>query len=233
MLGAYEPTIWNLGWSSGTNILAVLASGYYRQVVAGVSSEVPVLISSSDNNGPCGNFYISKKHNSNLNPLSRKLFGKSVKLVYIGKEDGQIVVEDPLLKTDKLFTSSINTPESYRDKNAPLAGQSGLDDAVTKGIIRRATKEDAEKWVAAVVAITPLQDEPPSVGTGIPKPALPNLHNAYVVLKAFIYPAGLYGGNSATFFVEKGVPKPKGNPGHSPVYDFNSLLCRGAQCRDR
>lgn len=30
MLGAYEPNIWNIGWSEGTRILAVLASGYHR-----------------------------------------------------------------------------------------------------------------------------------------------------------------------------------------------------------
>jgi len=28
MLGAYEPTVWNIGWTQGTQIVAVMASGY-------------------------------------------------------------------------------------------------------------------------------------------------------------------------------------------------------------
>ena len=32
--------------------------------------------------------------------------------------------------------------------------------------------------------------------------------NVYVVLKAFVYPAGLYGGNSAVFIVPQGHPLP-------------------------
>ncbi|MBM9616882.1 hypothetical protein JWJ90_21705 [Desulfobulbus rhabdoformis] len=230
ILGAYEPTIWNLGWSSGTKILAVFASGYHRQVIAGLGSETPTLISSYDNKGPCGYFYVGKEKNVQLNPQSRQLFGKPVNLVYQGDKSGKIVVGDPLTNTEKLTTSKKNTPESYRDQSAPLAGKAGLDDAEAKGIIRRATVADANQWVEEVFANSPKQDVPPIAGQGIPKPRRPHLHNAYVVLKEFTYPAGLYGGNSASFFVTKGVPIPKGNPGHSTIYDFNSLLCNGVGC---
>ena len=46
MLGAYEPTVWNIGWSPRTRIAAVLIGGYHRQVVAGLPENTPVLISS-------------------------------------------------------------------------------------------------------------------------------------------------------------------------------------------
>ena len=36
ILGAYEPSVWNIGWSPGTKIIAVLASGYHKQVIAGI-----------------------------------------------------------------------------------------------------------------------------------------------------------------------------------------------------
>ena len=55
-------------------------------------------------------------------------------------------------------------------------------------------------------------------------------HSPYVVLKPWTFPAGLYGGNSITVFVEKGVPLPEGNPGHSEVYDFNTMICYGPGC---
>ena len=33
MLGAYEPTIWNIKWTPTTHIVALLVSGYRRQAV--------------------------------------------------------------------------------------------------------------------------------------------------------------------------------------------------------
>ena len=56
------------------------------------------------------------------------------------------------------------------------------------------------------------------------------MFRAYVVLKAYALPAGLYGANSATFFVPKGVPRPSGNLGHSTLYDFNTMTCAGIPC---
>jgi len=230
MLGAYEPTIWNIGWSEGTKVLAVLASGYHRQVVAGLESDVPVIISTHRNKGACGYFYIGKGNNASLNPKARKLFGKPVELVFMGDKSGKIVVGDILTTADKLLTSSKNTPTSFQDKDAPLAGQAGINDAISKGTLRKATSTDADRWVDAVIANTPEQDVPPIAGKGKPKPKRPPVHNAYVVLEKFTYPAGLYGGNSVTFFIEQGVSKPSGNPGHSAVYDFNNIKCSGALC---
>lgn len=230
MLGAYEPTIWNIGWSEGTEILAVLVSGYHRQVIAGLEEKIPRMISSYHNKGPCGYFYI-KKVNSSLNPLSRRVFGKPVELVFLGDKTGSLVVGDTLSGSEKLLTSSHAPPESFNDREAPLAGKAGLMDAVRKGIIRRATKDDAVRWVEAVVANSPEADIPPVDGYGKPKPKPPSIHNAFVVLKQFTYPAGLYGAHSATFFIGYGVPKPQGDRGHSTEYDFNSLNCRGHICR--
>lgn len=230
MLGAYEPTVWNIGWSPDTKILAVLASGYHRQVIAGLASKTPTIISSYDNKGSCGYFYIGKGQNSSLNPKARSLFGKPVELVFMGDKTGKIVIGDELSSTDKLVTSAKSSPKSFKDLNAPLAGKVGLKDAVSKGILRPATIADANRWVDELVKNTPEQDVPPIAGQGKPKPNRPRLQNAYVVLAQFTYPAGLYGGNLATFFIEHGVAKPKGNPGHSAVYNFNTLRCHGAAC---
>lgn len=231
ILAAYEPTVWNIGWTKGTKIAAVFVSGYHRQVLAGLDPEVPVLNSSYDNRGPCGYFYIGKEQNAELNPLSRRLFGQPVDLVYVGEKSGNILIGEPLSADAKLVTSTATPPDSFQDKNAPLAGQAGIEDALSKGLLRAATDEDAQAWVNAKVASEPKRDVPPVAGVGIPRPAAPTLFNAYVVLKDFTYPAGLYGGNSATFFIPKGVPAPKGQPGHSAVYDFNSLRCVGALCQ--
>jgi|GEM_PF-2414747 len=229
MLGAYEPTIWNIGWSPGTKILAVLVSGYHRQVVAGLEKNIPQLISSHDNRGPCGYFYISNENLTSLNPMARRVFGRPVEMVFLAKK-GQVVIGEPLQMGTKLVTSTETIPTSFYDKNAPIAGPAGLEDAVRKGILRKATVADADAWADAIIQNSPQRDIPPVAGKGIPKPPKPSIYNAYVVLKSFTYPAGLYGGNSATFIIPKGIPRPSGNPGHSAVYDFNTLNCQGPLC---
>jgi hypothetical protein len=232
MLGAYEPTIWNIGWSKGTRILAVLVSGYHRQAVAGLEKNVPQLNSSYDNRGPCGYFYVANDNLSALNPMAKRVFGRPIEMVFPA-EKGRVVVGESLKADTKLVTSPETTPASFYDKDAPIAGPAGLEDAVRKGLLRKATAADADAWSDAVIQNSPQRDIPPVASKGIPKPPRPPIYNAYVVLKSFTYPSGLYGGNSATFIIPKGIPRPDGNPGHSAVYDFNTLNCQGPVCGDR
>ena len=89
-------------------------------------------------------------------------------------------------------------------------------------MLRKATDADIDAWVNAEIANAPKKDAPPIVGQGRAMPRRPSIGNAYVVLKPFTFPAGLYRG-PATFFIPKGVPRPKGKPGHSYVCDFNKF----------
>lgn len=229
MLGAYEPTIWNISWSDNTKILALLVGGYHRQAVAGLEKGIPLLNSSYDNKGPCGYFYVSPDTLAPLNPLSRRVFGRPVDMVFPATK-GNVVVGEQVPAGTKLLTSAETTSESFHDKSAPIAGPAGLEDAVRRGLLRKATAADAEAWSDAVAQNSPQRDVPPVAGQGVPKPPKPPLYSAYVVLGPFTYPSGLYGGNSAIFLIPRGVPRPEGNPGHSAVYDFNTLDCKGALC---
>lgn len=231
MLGAYDPTIWNIGWTKGTTILAVFASGYHRQVIAGLPKQTPRLVSTYDNKGVCGYFYIKEEGSNALNPRSRILFNRQVNMVFPAK-NGSVVVGTDISDSDSLITSGDTTPSSYNNKSAPLAGVPGLENAAKLGILRPATKEDAIKWAEAeqgnIVLIDKKQGIPPVAGGR--KPNIPYIHNGYVVLKPFTFPEGLYGAHSGNFFVPKGMQKPKGNPGHSTIYDYNSMQCIGASC---
>ena len=229
MLGAYEPTIWNIGWTPQTRIAAVLVGGYHRQAVAGLEQGTPLLNSSYDNKGACGYFYVTPDNLAPLNPLAKRVFGRGVDMVFPAT-NGKVVIGEPLAAGTALVTSSAITPESFHDRTAPIAGPAGIEDAVRKGLLRKATAADAEAWAEAVLQNAPQRDLPPVAGQGVPRPPKPGLHNAYVVLGPFTYPAGLYGGHSATFLIPKGVPKPAGNPGHSSVHDFNTLNCQGPLC---
>lgn len=214
MLGAYEPTIWNIKWTATTRIAAVFVSGYHRQAVAGLDASVPVLNSSYDNKGPCGYFYIGRRENpARLSQTSRSLFGRPVDLVYPA-ENGEVVIGDPVPAGEKLITSESNPPESFYDRTALIAGLAGLEEAVEKGLLRKATGADVEAWLNAEIAA-------PIAGESHSKRRRPGIYHAYVVLKPFAYPAGLWGENAATFYIPKGGSRPEGNPGHSNVYDFN------------
>lgn len=227
MLGSYDPTIWHVGWSRGTRIAAVLIGGYHRQVVTGLPKDVPVLISTYDNKGPCGYFYVSAERAQTLNPIARRAFGRPVDMVYLAQQ-GRVLVGDALSDAGGLITDAGARPdESFRIADAQLAGEAGLAYAVSQGWLRKASQADANAWLAARSA-QPKADVPPIAG-GRPAGHI-SLHNGYVVLKAFTLPEGLYGAHSGTFFVPKGVPRPRGTLGHSTLYDFNTLTCTGTGC---
>ncbi|MBK7956178.1 MAG: hypothetical protein IPK02_20760 [Candidatus Accumulibacter sp.] len=43
LLGSHEPTIWKIVHTPQTRIAAIVLSGYYTQVLNGISSEIPLL----------------------------------------------------------------------------------------------------------------------------------------------------------------------------------------------
>ncbi|MEL1264818.1 hypothetical protein [Pseudoxanthomonas putridarboris] len=212
----------------------MLVSGYHRQAVAGLPADVPVLVSTHDDRGACGYFYVAEKRLAQLNPIATRLFDRPVDMVYLARE-GSVTIGDAV-SAESLVTSPRIAPDSFRDLSAPLAGEAGLRDAVAKGLLREARRSDMDAWQQARAAVDRSAGTlPPIAGQSGRAVAShdSSLHNGYVVLKPMILPAGLYGAHSATFIVPKGVPRPTGNPGHSAIYDFNTLTCAGAVCENR
>ncbi len=114
-----------------------------------------------------------------------------------------------------------------------MAGPAGLRDALAKGILRQATKDDAESWATRKASLVPKDALPPVSGRDSRRAFLgPHGSNVYVIQKPYELPAGLYGGNSAQFYLLEGVEFPKGELGHSSIFDFNTMTCRGARCLD-
>lgn len=228
ILGAYDPSIWNIAWTQGTKISAVLATGNHRQAVAGLPVGTPILISTSHGGGPCGYLYVTKKNLREINPLSRKAFNKEVSLVHYAN-DGRLVFGNQINSTDKLYTSKDTAPDTFHDTSAILAGKAGLDDFVARGLMRKVTIDVAERW-ENLKADTYKEDLPPvaSGGSSFKLFNRVGILDGYVILAQVTIPAGLYGAHSAVFFLEEGVPYPKGKLGHSTLYDFNTMSCSGS-----
>lgn len=226
MLGAYEPTVWNIGWSPQTRIVGVLVSGYHRQTIAGLPASMPRLNSSYENKGACGYFYLSESRLDQVNPIARRLFGQPVARAFIAN-NGLVTVGTA--NGTGMVTDASQPPDQFRNRSVPLAGEAGLRDAVAKGLLREARSSDAQEWQVAYDAANK-KDVPPVSGASDNRRTRSYLHNGYVVLKAMQIPAGLYGAHSATFIVPYGVPRPTGNPGHSTLLDYNTMTCAGASC---
>lgn len=225
ILGTYNAAIWDITWTEGTKIEAAYVMGYHSQAVSGLPKTVPVSIITIDKKWGCGSFTIEENKLSQINPLSNKLFHKNVDSVHFASA-GYIHLGDPIDVQTLLFTSADTTMASLHRHDAPLQKEEALYDAVSKGILRQTTHADLKRWQDNL----PKNANLPKVETPSSEKRKPFVHNGFVVLKPFTLPEGLYGGHSATFFVEKGVPVPTGNLGHSTLYDFNTMTCKGTAC---
>lgn len=216
MLGAYEPTIWNVSWRSGTKVLGVLVSGYHAQQVTGVPSTTPVFNSTFDNRGPCGYFYVSPDNMASLNPVAMRVFKHGVNMVYPAI-NGRVNMGDSASRDSDMRISSAIASNNFSRETVQREGQDGIRDAIQAGFLREATAADAQMWEDAVRLRNP-QDLPKR---GYMQPPEPPPYHTYIVLRPFTFPPGLYGANSGNFLVPKGVQTPRGDPGHSIVYNFN------------
>lgn len=227
LLGAYEPTVWSVGWTRGTQIAAVLVTGYHRQKITGLPANVPLLVSSHEDRGPCGYAYVGADGSSKLNPLARQVFGRPVDVAYAARDGKAIIGAIP--PGAPLVTDATAKPvQAFQLQGAPPAGQAGIDAALRSGILRPATLADLRAWEAAGRRDVDAPDIPRIEGATAKRATMP--YRSYTVVKPFAIPAGLYGAHSATFFVAPGVAAPTGNPGHSDVRFVESGACVGVTC---
>jgi len=229
ILGAYEPSVWNIKWTQNTKIAAVYATGYHRQIVTGLPKNIPVITSSHGEKPNCGYLYIESKTLNKINPLSKRLFNTKVSLVTLAKK-GKLGFGNAFTPKTQFFTNTDTTIKDYVDPSLPLAGKAGLDKLVKIGYLRKYNQQDVDRWVQ-LKSKQVNEDLPPVSGIDISSRYRPKyLHKGYVILKKITIPAGLYGGHSVTFFLDDNVPYPEGKLGHSTLYDFNTLKCQGTGC---
>ncbi len=224
LLGAYNPTIWNVGITSGTKISAVILTGYHRQVLAGLPKNVPTMVSTYDNGGKCGYFHGGADTGMEAaRLLSQKALGRRLNGL-VNFEGDSLTIGDFVLDPKQLVRSTDISPESYFDRTAPKAGEAGIRALVEQGVLRAAKNSDIKAWLKAhrkKRALSAAKHRSEDI------PAPENFHSTYVIMKNFTYPSGLYGAHSVNFILPAGVPKPSGNPGHCGLYKIEDGSCTG------
>lgn len=241
MLFARGPTIWNIGWSPGTHILAVYASGDGRQTVAGIHPEIPLLISTNENNGPCEAKVLSSANPAEVKPLALRLFNHDVDQVVFPIRNGHAMLGDRAEPGTTFRTRTDSPPDQWRTpQDTPLLeGLGALYDGVRRGWLRRATASDAKAWLRQNDLYPGMDHFMAQAGSAVRPGDQRGRHRIPLTPSTFVvtgvggratWPPGLTGTQAAIFIIPQGVARPVGDPGHSTVYDFNTLTCVGPAC---
>ena len=238
MLHAHEPTIWNIEQTESTIIAGVLASGFYKQIVANLPDTVPVLSRSYQQTEMEIPYYRDQNFLESLAPSAQHIFERFINEwllsnPYDYKLSGTVVFGNPLDTSMQLEGGIGMSIHALRESFGTdvLAGLPALEEAVKRGVLRRATAEDTKAWLTSFSHFNPKLY--PSLLSGqIEIPPIKSLlhQNGYVVLGPFFFPRGLTGAHARVFFVPEGVTIPLGDPGHSIILDFNTKKCLGENC---
>jgi hypothetical protein len=245
ILGTNENAIWNIKTTPKTNISAIVVGGYYQQFIAGVDKSVPILRGFFDPKSECNFFYINEgefETITSVNKLSKYIFGKPITMVYLpdSQEKGKIIIGDKGYDSTTLITSKDNLPESYFLKTTRYSGEKGIKYGLEKGFLRKATKEEMDKWNRERVKIDlrryealpeetkrqmedrlryQYKEDPDDLS-----PPLALLSHAYIVLvNNYSIPAE----TGERFLVPEGIKISKGQIGSAAVYDINNMECYG------
>ena len=215
LLGAYDPAIWNIGWTKKTKIVAVVATGYYKQSIVGLDKNVPTLISTNDNKNPCGYFYYDYNNPSanSVNKVSQNLFDKDINILY-PVANGKVLLGRSLAEDSRIITSAENTPEKYYENAPALKGSAAIEYLIGNGYLRYATVEEILKLNGGISERFLIRDEVYRTDSpdGVPIKVSGYRSNkrAYVVMKTFVFPPSLDDKDVNLFITPKGISLPTG-----------------------
>ena len=243
ILGSYEPSVWNIGWTKNTKIIAIAASGSHRQILAGIEHKTPIIISTYDNKNECGYVYISESNKTQVKEFSNKIFQRDPDAIILANESVTVIGEQ-LNINQKIIQSNYVKLKDAIESSTYLVGEDALKKAVKLGVIRKVAQKDVDEWLTKYRAN--LKDKNKKItlpgilriGTNTAKDddferrnfTLESIYHGYVIENDFTIPQGLNGINSATFFLKEGIAYPKGDLGHSTIFDFNTMSCNGIEC---
>ncbi|PCJ97308.1 MAG: hypothetical protein COA45_10255 [Zetaproteobacteria bacterium] len=251
ILAGGEPMIWEIDVSDNTDIYAVVLISRYEQEIIGLNKKTIVLNSKSRKGQGCGYVSFSDQNLVQLNPLSRRLFGKSSDMYFVPERLGEVTINSKIIegtvKANKKYKPSpvtnIEASPSYYTPRRILPREVEILKAVSEGYIRTAMDQDTEIWLDLLERkerVSPTIDVPLIAGVTL-RETLPKIYsgNAYVVLKDTSCTEMNLNAQSLSFIVPKGINPPENCSPGTDIYDLNTLSCTGARfgrhphCRTR
>lgn len=214
MLGAYEDTLWTVRWSPRTRLVGIWISGYHKQVLNGAPPGVPVLVNDvSSRTSDCPSFYVAGYGNGGARSAAVDLLGRRPVSVFEATRDGRVNIGS-VLETSSYLEGEARRPETFRVPGLPLIGEKGIEELLRIGKLRRATTLDVQTARAFASKYRNASDREMKDVGGVPQ-------RTFVVVGSMHFPGGLFGARAVNFIVPRGVKRPQGDPGHSPVFDMN------------
>ena len=207
ILGAYDPSVWNIKWTKGTKIEAVLAYGQHKQFVAGLPKGTPILAGNDNRSCDLSNNVGSDFDQDTIllyqerkNKLSKQMYNKTITSMRQAK-NGKLLFGDKISINTKLYSSKDTPTSSFIDKTESLYGDEGLNKLLKEGKIRLLKTTELNKWVKA----------------------------GYMILDKISLPVNAH----AIYILKKGTPYPDISAGDEPtIYDLNTMICNGSGCRN-
>tara|TARA_R110002072_G_scaffold1901_4_gene15782 strand:+ start:2879 stop:5569 length:2691 start_codon:yes stop_codon:yes gene_type:complete len=221
VLMAYDPVVWKVKRTSGSKVIGVIAGGYYAQQVIGLGNTTPILHANHKIKTDCPSIYAYKagrkldKAEKNI----EKILGKKItKFITKPKDEIFIVGEGEQFKENQLVYK-VEVKDSQYDIPSIPKGMAGLRLLEKQGKLKMATPEDIDAWVEAASKKYKSKGKDLKVGHYM------HVGSTYVIKKELFLPDDLHGGNSVSFIIPKGIPKPHGPPGHNKFYFMDGGFC--------
>lgn len=208
ILGTYQASVWELIKTKNTKIEAVYLTGYESQLVVGLDKESKLIVSAG-NNAPCGKDFIEKerhpKAQQKIKEKLEKIFNKKIEKNYIQQEKTLFIGDE--IFNEKDIVSTGTKVDDFIDESIRGAGKVGLQELVNNGSLKKVDRQFMQDWKEKN-ADRLSEDEYRYFG----------FQGGYIIQKEIIIPNDLYGSDSVTFLLKKGVPKPTGKLGHSKLF---------------
>jgi hypothetical protein len=209
VLTAYDPVVWKVGTTPGADLAAVLVSGYHSQALLGIPHDLPHRVISGEQSLGCKPFSASGAADAaSIEWDIFRLTGHKIDRFYSeSPETGFRIGGDPYFRSSNVSFSSDLSLDDYDVYEGEIpAGPRGVDELQRQGKIRLATQKEIDEWMNGAREQNPEMYARLYLGT------------TYVVMERIELPPGLFGGNSRTFIIPAGIPKPDGPKGHCQFY---------------
>lgn len=154
MLAGGQATLWQIGWTEGSRILAVLADGSASQIVTGLPPEVPVMGNDEEGGWYWRTLRWAEEQgrpwpspDAFRNEMAQKFFGRSIAAESQGGNQ-QVLLGRPLQAEDHILTLSVPLRETFEvQPSSKPKGWAGLQRGLRLKYIRQAEDADMKAWL--------------------------------------------------------------------------------------